>query len=234
MSDSQNNDLPKKLHLKEALWLLTLLACVLLVYFSPAKEQLKHVREIHELLDQAGPKAELTFIAGSIIITALGFPRMLVYPIGGLAFGFFWGMVWSVTALLFGGYIPFCYARWGGRSWITRHWPRMGRVADYFYERSYKSVILMRILPMPGFLTNAFLGITRIKHRSFLLGTILGSIPPGIPAALLGSSLIEETPAVRTAYVTSSIILFGLLWFVVPFALRKHPNVRAIKEALGK
>lgn len=219
-------------HWREGIWLATLLSCVLLVYFSPIREQLTRAREIHELLDQAGPKAELAFMAGAIVITALGFPRMLVYPIGGLAFGFLWGMTWSVIALLFGGYIPFCYARWGGRGWITRRWPKMGRVADYFHERSYKTVILLRVLPMPGFLTNAFLGITRIKHSSFLLGTVLGSIPPGIPAALLGSSLIEETPFVRGTYVVLSVILFSLMWFVLPFMLRKHPSIRQFAEAL--
>ncbi len=217
---------------KEAFWLATVLICALIVLLSPLKDELTRVREINERLDQMGPTPELAFIAGSILVTALGFPRMLIYPIGGIAFGFFWGLTWSVVALLFGGYIPFCYARWGGRSWIIRRWPRMGRLADYFHERSYRTVILFRILPMPGFLTNAFLGITHIKHRAFLLGTLLGTIPPGIPAALLGGSMIEDDRATQIAYVTSSVALFIVLWFVIPFCLRKHPNFRRLKEAL--
>lgn len=217
---------------KEALWFLTVLACVLIVFLSPLKNELTHIREINERLDNVGPTAELVFMSGAAFVTALGFPRMLIYPIGGIAFGFFWGLVWSVTALLLGGYIPFCYARWGGRSWIIRKWPRMGRLANYFHERSYRTVVLFRILPMPGFLTNAFLGITHIKHRSFLLGTFLGSIPPGIPATLLGSSIIEEHRITQIVYATSSIILFIVTWFVIPFCLRKHPNIRLLKEAL--
>ncbi len=219
---------------KEAFWLATVLVCVLIVFLSPLKDELTHVRDINERLDRMGPTAELVFIVGAVIITALGFPRMLVYPVGGIAFGFFWGLIWSVTALLFGGYIPFCYARWGGRSWIVRKWPRMGRLADYFHERSYRTVVLFRILPMPGFLTNAFLGITRIKHQAFLLGTVLGSIPPGIPATLLGSSMIEEHRFTQMAYATSSVVLFILLWFVIPVCLRKHPNIRLLKEALAE
>lgn len=234
-ASKNNGDLRALIHFfgpKEAFWLTTVLVCALIVLLSPLRDELTRVREINDRLDQMGPAAELVFIAGSIVVTALGFPRMLIYPIGGIAFGFFWGLTWSVIALLFGGYIPFCYARWGGRTWIIRRWPRMGRLADYFHERSYRTVILFRILPMPGFLTNAFLGITHIKHRAFLLGTLLGSIPPGIPAALLGGSMIEDDRATQIAYVASSVVLFIVLWFIIPFCLRKHPNFRLLKEAL--
>ena len=225
---------PHWFRLKEASWLVTVVVCLLIVYFSPLGEQLTRVREIHDTLDQMGAEAVLVFIAGATLITALGFPRMLVYPIGGMAFGFFEGLLWSLVALLLGGYIPFCYARWDGRSLILRRWPRMRRVADYFHDRSYRTVILFRILPMPGFLTNAFLGITRIKHVSFLIGTALGSIPPGIPATLLGSTLIEERPTARLLYLISSVTLFFILWFVIPFSLRKHPNIRLLKAALAE
>ncbi len=222
----------RRFRLKETIWLMTLLVCAAIVYFSPLKGILTQAREVHEFLEAQGSKAILAFVVGASVITAMGFPRMLIYPVGGLAFGFFWGLTWSVVALLFGGYIPFCYARWGGRGWILRRWPKMGRVADYFHERSYRTVILMRILPMPGFLTNSLLGITRIKHRSYLLGTLLGSIPPGIPAALLGGSVVEENPTTQFVYVFGSVILFVILWFVIPFCLRKHPSLAQFKTAL--
>ena len=221
------------LRVRETVWLLTLLVCGLIVYFSPLRHELTRIREINDALDRIGPSAELTFIAGAALITTLGFPRMLVYPVGGIAFGFLGGLVWSVVALLIGGYLPFCYARWSGRNWMVRRWPRMGRLADYFGERGYKTVILFRILPMPGFLTNAFLGITRIRHGAFLLGTLIGSIPPGIPATLLASSVLEEQRAMQILYMTGSILLFLVLWFVIPFRLRKHPNIQLLREALA-
>lgn len=218
---------------REGVWLTTLVLCLIIVFFSPLRHELARIREWQAALDQMGPRAELAFIAAAALITALGFPRMLVYPVGGLAFGFWWGLTWSVVALLFGGYIPFLYARWGGRSWFLRHWPRMEAVAAYFRNRSYRTVVLLRILPMPGFITNALLGITHIKHRSFLLGTLLGCIPPGIPAALLGHSMVEEAGTTQVTYVTSSIILFFILWVIIPFMLRKHPNVTLIRAALS-
>jgi uncharacterized membrane protein YdjX (TVP38/TMEM64 family) len=222
------------LRVRETVWLFTLLVCVGIVYFSPLRNELPHVREVNDALDRVGPGAELTFIAGAALITALGFPRMLVYPAGGIAFGFLGGLAWSVVALLIGGYLPFCYARWSGRSWMVQRWPRMGRLADYFGERGYKTVILFRILPMPGFLTNAFLGITRIGHGAFLLGTLIGSIPAGIPATLLASGVLEEQRAMQIIHTTGSILLFLVLWFVIPFHLRKHPNIQLLREALAE
>ncbi len=219
---------------REALWLTTLAVCLGVVFFSPLRHELARVREWQIALDQMGPRAELVFIVAAALITALGFPRMVVYPIGGMAFGFWWGLTWSVVALLIGGYLPFLYARWGGRSFFLRHWPRLDGMAAYFRNRSYRTVVLLRILPMPGFITNALLGITHIKHRSFLLGTLLGSIPPGIPAALLGHSMLEEAGTAQATYVASSIVLFFILWVVIPFILRKHPNVALIRAALTR
>lgn len=222
-----------RVRLREICWLGTLAICLWLVFFSPLRHELKRVRDIHQFLDAMGPQAELIFIGGAALITALGFPRMLIYPVGGVAFGFGWGLTWSVVALLLGGYLPFLYARWGGRSWFLRRWPRLGGVADYFGDRSYRTVVLLRVLPLPGFITNVFCGITRIKQRSFLLGTLLGSIPPGIPAALLGHSMLQEPGPAQLLYLTSSILLFAVLWIVIPFRLRHHPNIQRIKTALS-
>jgi len=229
--ESSDTDSPVP-RLKVVVWFLTLLAAVLVVYLSPIKDELAHVRDIHARLETLGYAPELIFFLGAVVITSLGFPRMLVFPIGGFAFGFVLGLAWSIAALLVGGYVPFCYARWGGRAWICRRWPRMARLAHYFKDRSYRTVILFRILPAPGFATNAFLGITRIKHRSFLLGTALGSIPPGIPATLLGSSLLNEDSTWQIAYTTGALALFFVLWVVIPIALRDHPNIRLLKKVL--
>jgi len=218
---------------REWFWVITLVIGATVVLFSPLREYLKQIHDVQSALDQMGAAPEAIFVLGAILITALGFPRMLVYPIGGLMFGFWQGLTLSVVALLAGGYLPFCYARWGGRGFIIRTWPKMAQLADYFHDRSYRTVVLLRITPMPGFLTNAFLGITGIKHRSFLLGTLLGSIPPGIPATLLASGLADSNPVVQWFSAIGATILFAILWFVLPFYLRNHPNMAELLAVLG-
>lgn len=219
--------------IREASWLIVLAACLAIVYFSPLGEHLKHVREINDLLEGFGAMAVLIFIAACAVVIGVGFPRMLLYPIGGVAFGFWGGLIWTNVGVLIGGYGVFCYARWGGRNFIVRKWPRMGRVADFFGERSFKTVALLRLLPAPGFLTNVFLGITHIKHRSFLLGTAIGSIPPAIPATLIGSSVVQDDRQAQVLHITLAVIALIALWTFFSYYMRRSPKFRQLRESLA-
>ena len=105
---------------REALWLIVLAVCLAVAYFSPLGRHLSHVREINDVLAELGPVAVLAFIGACALVIAIGIPRMLLYPIGGVAFGFWGGLIWTNIAVMFGGYATFCYARWGGRTYIVR------------------------------------------------------------------------------------------------------------------
>lgn len=219
---------------REAMVILVLAVCLAFAYFSPLAEHLTHLREVNDYLAGLGSMAVLVFIGGATILVAIGIPRMAMYPIAGIAFGFWGGLVWTTIAVIVGGYAVFCYARWGGRTYIVGKWPRMARVARYFGDRSFRTVALLRLLPAPGFLTNLFLGITHIRHRSFLLGTAIGSVPPAIPATLLGSSAVQVDRNTQILHISLALAALILLWSVVSVYVRNSPHIRRIREGLAE
>ncbi len=200
------------LNRREWMWLVLLAVALLATYASPLKEHLGHVQEIKKTLESFGHLAPLIFVVGMSGLTAIGIPRMALYPIAGIAFGFAAGFAWSLAATLIGAYATFLYSRWAGRGLVLKKWPALAKISTKLDDRGPFSIALLRQLPSPGFLTNLLFGISAVRHRDFILGTALGSIPSAVPAIMLGSSMTKASHEERIAYVGASILVMLTLW----------------------
>lgn len=213
---------------REWAWLLLLTLALLVTYLSPLKEHLTHFQVIKRDLEQFGPSAPLVFIIAMSGLSAIGIPRMVMYPIAGLAFGFYAGLAWSLIATLIGAYATFLYARWAGRGLVLKKWPALARISSKLDGSGFLSVALIRQLPSPGFLTNLLFGISSVRTRCFLLGTALGSIPSAIPATLLGSSLSHASHEQRILYVVVSIGVLAALWGVASIYMKSRAAAKPV------
>src|SRR5579859_152586 len=132
----------------------------------------------------SGPRGILAFAAVQIGVAALGILSASLLAAGaGLAYGFWLGALVSIFSTMLGGWIAFVMGRSVLRPWIER-FVRHGatqRFDEAVARGGWKFVCLMRVSPiMPFAATSYGLGLTRVSHRAFLLGT-LASLP-----ALLG------------------------------------------------
>jgi len=205
---------------KEWLWLGVLASLLLITYLSPLKSHLTHMQEIKSLLAGYGAMAPLVFVCVMSIITAIGIPRMVIYPVGGLVFGFAEGLAWSLLATVTGAYLTFLYARWTGRSLVIKKWPAMAKITTKLDGRGTVSVALLRQMPSPGFLTNLLFGLSSVRTRCFLMGTALGSIPSAIPATLIGSSVSHGSHDHRILYTATSVAVLLVMWLGFSFKFR--------------
>lgn len=57
---------------------------------------------------------------------------------------------------------------------------------------SLMRVILIRQLMVPGVVLNVLFGMTTVRHRIFLIGTLVGYVPLNIAFTLVGSGLGRE------------------------------------------
>lgn len=208
------------LNSKEWLWLGALAILLLITYLSPLKEHLTHVQEIKDMLAGYGAMAPLVFVCAMSLVTAVGIPRMVIYPLGGLVFGFAEGLAWSLLATVIGAYLTFLYARWSGRSLVVKRWPSLSKITTKLDNRGFLSVALIRQMPSPGFLTNLLFGLSSVRTRCFLAGTILGSIPSAIPATLIGSSVSHGSDDHRILYTVMAIAVLLIMWLGFSFTLR--------------
>lgn len=220
------------LNIREWLWLFLTAAGLLAVYLSPLREYLTHVDLLRDRILELGHLGPLVYIGLLVVLTAVGFPRLVLFPIGGLAFGLLPGLLWSMIGTIGGAYIAFLYARKVGRGIVEKKWPRLHDFAGILEGRSFVTVALLRQLPAPGHMTNLFLGISPVGHMAFIWGTLIGCIPSALPAIMIGSSAAQETTHARITYVIGSVACLFALWLAGGFFLRYSPGAARLREVI--
>ena len=203
---------------KPLIMLAVVAAAFALVYFTPARDYLANIQRVKGWLLSLGWVGPAAWMGIVFVLIAAGMPRLLFCPIGGLVFGFRYGLLWTQVATLAGYYALFLFVRWGGRDFILRHWPRIGRLKKHFHGHSAALMVFaVRQLPISGLIINFLLGLSPIRHRHFLLGTAFGILPEAIPFTLVASGVFkltgENTPLYIVAAVGILLLVCASLWY---------------------
>jgi uncharacterized membrane protein YdjX (TVP38/TMEM64 family) len=220
MQDIQNPGIEesptgKPFGLLGALSLLAMLALGLAVFFLPLKSWLAEGQSIKAYLAQFGIWAPAVFVAAAAVLSAIGAPRVLLCSLAGMLFGVTFGLVWSQLGTLFGAYATFIGVRAYGREPILRRYPQLDRYSTLIHGRGYLAVLLIRQLPMNGFHNNLLLGLTPVRHRHFLVGSLIGFLPMGVTGVLIGAGVVQTDPTRLIQYATAAIAAFLLLGYLL-------------------
>ncbi len=195
-------------------------ALLLLMHTTPFGEQVRNWDSLAELFKAGGIRAQIYFILISTLLITVGTPRLLFYALGGFAFGFWEGLLWSLCSSLIGSFLTFRAARWGGRDWLTERYgkrPFFGRIVHA--KPTVASVALMRMLPVSNVIINAGLALSHVGNRAFLLGSLVGFLPQGVVAVVIGSGMAEDVPWAGAAQIGIACIL---LLAIVFWTSKKH------------
>jgi uncharacterized membrane protein YdjX (TVP38/TMEM64 family) len=165
------------------------LAMLFLLHGTPLGERLHDYQLIKSWLDRQGPLGPLWFVLVGGVLSSVGVPRLTLYFLGGMAFGFAAGLLYAQLGATLGAAFTFVSARCAGRAWVEArlaHHPGLRRLLD---QRTVLAVFVLRQLPIPSAVISLALGVRHTPAGVFLLGTFLGFLPEGVPLALLGSGL---------------------------------------------
>ncbi len=212
-----------KFRIPDFAWKLLILLAVVaaalaLMHSTPLSAYLRDMQSVKFWLLSLGWVGAAAWRGIVLVLVAMGTPRLLFCPIGGLAFGFWQGLLWTQVATLAGSYALFLFVRWGGRGFVLRHWPRVGRLKEHFRGDSAAILVFaIRQLPVSGLIIDFLLGLTPIRHGHFLLGTALGILPEAIPLTLAASgfsNLTGRNVPLYTAILTGVLLLvFATMWY---------------------
>ena len=188
------------------------------VYFTPTRKYFGNIQAIKFWLLSLGWVGPTVWMGIVFALVAAGMPRLLFCPIGGLAFGFWHGLLWTQLATLAGYYALFLFVRWGGQDFVLRHWPRVRRLKEHFHGHSAALLVFaVRQLPISGLIINFLLGLSPIRHRHFLLGTAFGILPEAIPFTLVASGVFKLTGQNTPLYIAAAIgfllLVCAALWY---------------------
>lgn len=205
---------------------------LVVIYVSPLREYLRQVREIKARVGEMGMWGPVIYMLAVSVVIALGFPRLFLCPVGGIVFGFFWGLVWTQIPTLLGYYTTFLFVRWGGREFVVKHWPGLRRFDGLFKERAVPALILVRQLPISGVVMNLLLGLSPVRHRDFLLGTAIGLLPQAIPFTLVASGTVKLTGGESALYIGAAAVIILAVWIGSVVMVRRSTTLAPIEEQL--
>jgi len=194
------------------------IAAFAVVYFTPARKYLADVESVKYWLQSLGWVAPTVWMGIVFVGVAAGMPRLLFCPISGLAFGFWRGLLWTQMATLGGYYILFLFVRWGGQSFVLRHFPRLKWLRAHLTGHSATVfVFTVRQLPISGLIVNLLLGLSPVRHRHFLLGTALGILPEAVGFTLVTSGMVKldgrNTPLYIAVGAGFLMLACAVMWY---------------------
>jgi uncharacterized membrane protein YdjX (TVP38/TMEM64 family) len=224
---------PRGGHRRVLLVTAVLIGTALFAFFAPIHQWLRDLGQIRNYVSSAGAWIYPASVAAVAVLVACGVPRLVLCGVAGMAFGFWWGLAVVQVGTLLGLYAVFLFIRWGGRDWALRHWPALHKWANLVHDHGTVGVILLRLLPIHGSLVNLGLGLSHVKHRHFLLGTIIGSLPEAIPATLAGAGLVKPSMQATASYLGIAVAALAIIWIVCGVTLRKLRNTRDGAELLA-
>ncbi len=183
------------------------LAMLFLLHGTPLGDRLNDYQHVKSWLDRQGPLGPLWFVLVGGVLSAVGVPRLTLYFLGGMAFGFAAGLLYAQLGATLGATFTFVSARAAGRAWVEArlaHHPGLRRLLD---QRTVLAVFVLRQLPIPSAVISLALGVRHAPAGVFLLGTFLGFLPEGVPLTLLGSGLGKTSLWLSLAQVAAATLM---------------------------
>jgi uncharacterized membrane protein YdjX (TVP38/TMEM64 family) len=196
------------------------------IYLSPLRAWLADGQFVKDCLALFGIAAPLAFTLATAFLTAIGIPRLLLCSLGGMAFGFIWGLACSQLGTLMGSYAIFLFIRWRGKGYALHHVPCLCGFSQGLKSRGIIAVAMLRQLPISGFYNTVLLGLTPVGHGDFLLGSLLGFLPLGVSACLLGAGLMQRELLQGVQYIATGLAGSAMLGFIFNRLFNKTPAKR--------
>lgn len=177
----------------------------------------------------AGAAAPALMFLAYVVATLVPIPRTVFSLASGLLLGPVVGVAVALIATAVSGLLSFALARSLGRRIVARHLDRapVRAVDERLTGGGWLAVASLRLIPAIPFLpTNYACGLSSVRTRPYLAGTMIGSLPGTLAAVVLGDTLTGTTPPALLA-VYGVLALAGAtgLWFAISRRgrLLEHP-----------
>jgi len=194
---------------------LAVAAFMVIAHFTPLRAWITNVQAWKGYVRELGWVAHFAFGCAVTFSVLVGVPRLALCGAAGLVFGFAEGLVLSLLASTLGSYGAFLVARRGGRRAVLdriAHWSWLRPMLE---RPSWIRVFWVRQLMLPGLVLNVLLGVTGVRHRAFILGTLLGYLPLNIAFSLVGSGLGKGSLAQTFVQLCAALALINIVGWVV-------------------
>ncbi len=206
-------------YLKLAAFLLLVAGAAYLLFFTPTGTLFRThegrkalVGKLDVLVQAAGPLGPVLFIF-IYALCVLILPATPFTIAGAVIFGKFQGMLYNLAGDSLGASISFFLGRYFlhgvARGFLETRMPWLDRKAA---EDGFSVIFYLRIFWFPFIVLNYAAGATRIRFRDYLLGTVLGLLPPVFIFTYFMGAMKEVLATYRRP---ADLLIFDLLFPVL-------------------
>lgn len=189
--------------------LLTILTIISICHFTPLNGLTPNA--IKSFLLQFGSWAPVIYIILFTIVPLTLFPDAVLAIASGLIFGVTFGSVYTIIGALCGGSLAFFIARFLGRDFISPKMKKHTNLNNLISEKGFAMVLILRLIPLIPFDVISYAGgISGIRYKDFILGTVLGIVPGVFILTNIGAG-ISELNSPRLYLSSTAFILLIIL-----------------------
>lgn len=152
---------------------------------------------LEHAIDHARERGPWAFLGIGALACAAGLPRQIVAYAGGLAFGFWPGLLLAMVAEIIGCAADFWWARVVARRWAARfiersaaRGGRAARIERFLVSNAFSATLTIRLLPIGSNVAfNLLAGVSSVAAVPFLLASLIGYVPQTVVFTLLGGGV---------------------------------------------
>jgi uncharacterized membrane protein YdjX (TVP38/TMEM64 family) len=166
---------------------------------------------IKEKVEALGIWIPLIYVLFYILRPLILFPATILSILGGVIFGYFWGIILVLIGAMLSAVTEFLLSRYFVRKSIMAllNDDRLFNLDSVVRKHGFKTVLLIRLIPNVAFdIQNFSLGLSGVKFKEYLLGTFLGIIPANFIYVYLGYSCLKIKYLWKTVVILSILLIF--------------------------
>ena len=188
-----------------------LLAVFALLFIFGVFDFLHDRERIESFFNDSGLFGPVLYVLAFVAAQPLSLPgAALIIP---ATFVWDWWEVFAYSML--GGIIAsslgFSISRWLAQDWVRRRLPqRFIGWEKRFVDHALLSTIALRLVTGYAPAADWFLGISKVRWREFIIGTILGLIPATFLFSYYGDDTVrwvQDAPLIAVAVVLTAVIM---------------------------
>jgi uncharacterized membrane protein YdjX (TVP38/TMEM64 family) len=176
-------------------------------------------QQLQTWLENMGGFAPVIYILLYTVGTLLILPSTPLNLTGGAFFGVWWGTLWTTIAALVAAIAAFAFTRTIGRQIVSQKLGgRWNAVDAEIRQGGLFYLFAIRLLPIiPYGIVNFVAGLTSIKFKDYLIGTLLGTLPGVLPFVMMGAGITELSQGnifpLMAAFALTGILVGGATWY---------------------
>ena len=192
--------------------------------------------DLQTWLGNMGILAPIIYIIFYTLATLLILPSTPFNLTGGAIFGIWYGTLWTTLAAIIAAIISFIFTRTIGRNLVTKklkgHWEAID--AEIYYGGLFY-LFAIRLLPLiPYGIVNFASGLTSIKFKDYLIGTILGTLPGVFPFVMMGAGINQLSQGSVFPLMFAFALIGMLVGSATWYTRHRRPLVNKLRKSEEK